>query len=97
MGDQAVLESHGITCSMSRRGNCYDNLSSSPIKRLRLFGAIISKLATRRIVSITLRLTGTTALVQSAKTQEERRETALPARSMAQGSINQYLTFESLA
>jgi transposase InsO family protein len=22
---QAVLESHGITCSMSRRGNCYDN------------------------------------------------------------------------
>lgn len=22
---QAVLEAHGITCSMSRRGNCYDN------------------------------------------------------------------------
>ena len=22
---QAVLETHGITCSMSRRGNCYDN------------------------------------------------------------------------
>jgi putative transposase len=22
---RAVLESHGITCSMSRRGNCYDN------------------------------------------------------------------------
>ena len=22
---QGVLESHGITCSMSRRGNCYDN------------------------------------------------------------------------
>ena len=22
---QAVLEKHGITCSMSRRGNCYDN------------------------------------------------------------------------
>jgi putative transposase len=23
--DQAVLEAHGITCSMSRRGDCYDN------------------------------------------------------------------------
>jgi putative transposase len=23
--DQAVLEAHGITCSMSRRGNCYDD------------------------------------------------------------------------
>ena len=23
--DQAVLDTHGITCSMSRRGNCYDN------------------------------------------------------------------------
>ena len=23
--NQRVLESHGITCSMSRRGNCYDN------------------------------------------------------------------------
>jgi transposase InsO family protein len=22
---QRVLEAHGITCSMSRRGNCYDN------------------------------------------------------------------------
>jgi transposase InsO family protein len=22
---QAVLEAHGFTCSMSRRGNCYDN------------------------------------------------------------------------
>jgi putative transposase len=22
---QAVLAAHGITCSMSRRGNCYDN------------------------------------------------------------------------
>ena len=22
---QAVLDAHGITCSMSRRGNCYDN------------------------------------------------------------------------
>ena len=22
---QAVLEAHGITCSMSRRGNCHDN------------------------------------------------------------------------
>jgi len=22
---QDVLEAHGITCSMSRRGNCYDN------------------------------------------------------------------------
>jgi putative transposase len=24
---QAVLEAHGIICSMSRRGNCYDNAS----------------------------------------------------------------------
>jgi len=24
---QAMLAQHGITCSMSRRGNCYDNAS----------------------------------------------------------------------
>ena len=24
---QAILERHGITCSMSRSGNCYDNAS----------------------------------------------------------------------
>ena len=24
---QAVLERHGVTCSMSRSGNCYDNAS----------------------------------------------------------------------
>jgi putative transposase len=22
---QTILDAHGITCSMSRRGNCYDN------------------------------------------------------------------------
>ena len=39
---RAVLETHGITCSMSRRGNCYDNAAMESF-----FSTVKSELADR--------------------------------------------------
>ena len=36
---QRCLDAHGITCSMSRRGNCYDTQSPSSPRRTPLFAA----------------------------------------------------------
>jgi len=39
---QTLLEAHGITCSMSRRGNCYDNAVMEPF-----FSSVKSEVADR--------------------------------------------------